>query len=104
MVFAIFRHSILPYGLDYARSRLTPIPSEAEQGYFNSQGIRTGRQPGRVVAPHYDEVVVDRLFAGHVQLTTALQPLIEATEQTLRVDGCTKSANSDPHGCRRRLA
>jgi len=55
----------------------------ATKGYFSSQGIRTGRQQGRVVAARYDEVVCDRLFTGHVQLTTALQPLIEATEQTL---------------------
>lgn len=57
----------------------------ATKGYFSSQGIRTGRQLGRVVASHYDEVVVDRLFAGHVQLTSAVQPLIEATEQTLEL-------------------
>ncbi len=31
VVFAIFRHSILHQGLDYARSHQTPIPSEAEQ-------------------------------------------------------------------------
>jgi hypothetical protein len=55
----------------------------ASKGYFSAQGIRHGRQQGRVVAAQYDEVVVDRLFAGHIQLTTALQPLIEASEQTL---------------------
>ena len=65
-----------------------PCGSQAEnatKGYFSDEGIRRGRQQGRVVASHYDEVVVDRLFAGHVQLTTALQPLIEATEQTLEM-------------------
>src|SRR5919202_817026 len=40
----------------------------------------------RVVASVYDEVVVDRLFAGTAQLTTALQPLVLAAEQTLELD------------------
>lgn len=71
-----------------------PCGAKAEQatmGYFSSQGIRTGRQQGRVVASHYDEVVVDRLFAGHVQLTTALQPLIEATERTLELTAAQRA-------------
>jgi hypothetical protein len=40
---------------------------------------------GRVLATQYDEVVVDRLFAGNVQLNKALQPLIEAAETTLHL-------------------
>lgn len=43
----------------------------ATKGYFSAQGIRHGRQQGRVVAAHYDEVVVDRLFAGHLQLVSS---------------------------------
>lgn len=77
-------------GLQLLDADMTGLPcgakaERATQGYFSSQGIRHGRQQGRVVASDYDEVVVDRLFAGHVQLTTALQPLIEATEQTLEL-------------------
>jgi hypothetical protein len=34
----------------------------------------------------YEEVVVDRLFDGTTQLTKALQPLMEAAEQTLELD------------------
>lgn len=34
----------------------------------------------------YEEVVVDQLFAGDVQLITALQPLVEAAETTLQLD------------------
>ena len=41
---------------------------------------------GRVLATQYEEVVVDRLFAGNVQLITALQPLVEAAETTLQLD------------------
>src|SRR5205807_10170989 len=44
---------------------------------------RRGRQLGRVLATQYEEVVVDRLFAGNVQLISALQPLVEAAESTL---------------------
>ena len=84
-----FRHNY-EEGLQLLDADMTGLPcgakaENATKGYFSAQGIRHGRQQGRVVAPHYDEVVVDRLFAGHVQLTTALQPLIEATEQTLEL-------------------
>lgn len=84
-----FRHNY-EAGLQLLDADMTGLPcgakaERATKGYFSAQGIRHGRQQGRVVAPHYDEVVVDRLFAGHVQLTTALQPLIEATERTLEL-------------------
>ena len=90
----IFRAQSKTYRHDYQAelqlldADMTGLPcgakaERATKGYFSSQGIRTGRQQGRVVAARYDEVVCDRLFAGHLQLTTALQPLIEATEQTL---------------------
>jgi hypothetical protein len=35
------------------------------------------------VATLYDEIVVDRLFTGTIQLTSALRPLVQAAEQTL---------------------
>ena len=41
---------------------------------------------GRVLATQYEEVVVDHLFAGNVQLIKALQPLVEAAETTLQLD------------------
>jgi hypothetical protein len=52
-------------------------------GYVAGQYHRRGRQLGRVLATQYEEVVVDRLFAGNVQLISALQPLVEAAETTL---------------------
>jgi hypothetical protein len=55
-------------------------------GYFAGQYHRRGRQLGRVLATQYEEVVVDRLFAGNVQLIKALQPLVEAAETTLQLD------------------
>jgi hypothetical protein len=55
----------------------------ATKGYFAKQRNRRGRQLGRVVASRYDEVVVDRVFAGTTQLAAALQPLVQAAERTL---------------------
>src|SRR5213082_877796 len=55
-------------------------------GYFAKQRNRRGRQLGRVLASRYEEVVVDRLFDGTTQLTKALQPLMQAAEQTLELN------------------
>lgn len=63
-----------------------PKAAFATRGYFAGQYHRRGRQLGRVLATHYQEVVVDRLFAGNVQLIKALQPLVEAAEATLQLD------------------
>lgn len=60
-----------------------PKAACATKGYFAKQKNRRGRQLGRVLATQYHEVVVDRLFDGKTQLTTALPPLLEAAEQTL---------------------
>ena len=57
------------------------------KGYFAKQRNRRGRQLGRVVASRTHEIVVDRLFAGTVQLATAFQPLVEAAERTLGLEG-----------------
>ncbi len=63
-----------------------PKAAFATRGYFAGQYHRRGRQLGRVLATQYEEVVVDRLFAGNVQLIKALQPLVEAAEATLELD------------------
>jgi len=63
-----------------------PKAAFATRGYFAGLYHRRGRQVGRVLATHYEEVIVDRLFAGNVQLIKALQPLVEAAETTLRLD------------------
>jgi len=63
-----------------------PCSKRAElsaKGYFSTKGIRYGRQLGRVVASHYQEIVTDRLYAGNVQLGKALRQLVALTEQTL---------------------
>jgi len=63
-----------------------PKAAFATKGYFAKQRNRRGRQLGRVLASRYGEVVVDRLFDGKTQLTRALQPLVLAAEETLRLD------------------
>jgi hypothetical protein len=63
--------------------RKPPLP---ESGYFAKQRNRRGRQLGRVLASHYAEIVVDRLFDGRTQLTKALQPLMQAAERTLQLN------------------
>ncbi len=54
----------------------------ATKGYFAGARNRRGRQRGRVLATGYNEIIVERVYEGKVQLTKALQPLIQATAQT----------------------
>ncbi len=68
-----------------------PKAAFATKGYFAGQYHRRGRQLGRVLATQYEEVVVDRLFAGNVQLIKALQPLVEAAEMTLELDAAKRA-------------
>jgi hypothetical protein len=63
----------------------------ATKGYFAGARNRRGRQLGRVVATHYGEVVVDRLFEGRTGLATAFQPLVQAAEHTLVLDAAKRA-------------
>src|SRR2546430_11229832 len=58
----------------------------ATKGYFAVQYHVRERQVGRLLATQYEEVVVDRLFAGDVHLIKALQPLVQAPKTTLELD------------------
>ncbi len=93
----IFRQHSLTYKHDYTQSLqildvdLSGMPCGPKaalscKGYFAEESIRYGRQLGRVAATLYEEVVVDRLYAGNAHLTEALRPLVLATEQTLQLD------------------
>lgn len=55
------------------------------KGYFAHQRQRRGRQLGRVLATHYDELVVERLYVGKRQLDQSFQELILATEDVLNL-------------------
>ncbi len=68
-----------------------PKAAFATPGYFAKQRNRRGRQLGRVLATHYHELVVDQVFPGTTQLTTALRPLIEAAEATLALDAARRA-------------
>ncbi|MGZ3628472.1 MAG: transposase [Ktedonobacteraceae bacterium] len=68
-----------------------PKAAFATKGYFAGHYHRRGRQVGRVLATQYEEVIVDRLFAGNVQLIKALQPLVEAAETTLQLDAAKRA-------------
>jgi hypothetical protein len=60
-----------------------PKAEISRKGYFSKEGIRYGRQLGRVVAGATEEVVSDLLFPGNVQLNTALRSLVSAAEDVL---------------------
>jgi hypothetical protein len=57
----------------------------ATKGYFARRPNCRGRQEGYVSASLYEEIVVKRLYSGSTQLTTALQPLVEAAEHVLEM-------------------
>ena len=59
---------------------------KASKGYFANKPHRYGRQLARVVATHYEEVVLDWVGPGNVQLNKVLRPLIEETEWMLDLD------------------
>jgi hypothetical protein len=71
-----------------------PKAAFATRGYFAGLYHRRGRQLGRVLATQYEEVMVDQLFAGNVQLIKALQPLVEAAETTLQLDDAKRRRTS----------
>lgn len=65
-----------------------PCGPKAEKsllGYFDGE-IRYGRQIGRVIAAHYQEIVIDRLYPGNTTLTMQLRELIAEAEEMLELD------------------
>ena len=62
-----------------------PTAEGAQRGYFAKHQAHMGRQLGRVVASHYNEVVCARLYPGGIQLRSALVELVTAAAQTLRL-------------------
>jgi hypothetical protein len=90
-----FRHdyqaSLQLLDVDMSGLPCGPKAAFATKGYFAGQYHRRGRQLGRVLATSDEEVVVDRLFAGNVQLIKALQPLVEAAETTLQLDAAKRA-------------
>jgi hypothetical protein len=81
-----FQREYLILDVDLSGMPCGPTAAFATKGYFAKQRNRRGRQLGRVLASQYDEVVIDRLFEGTVQLNRALIPLMQAAERTLGLD------------------
>jgi hypothetical protein len=81
-----FQREYLILDVDLSGMPCGPSAAFASKGYEASQRNRRGRQLGRVLASQYDEVVVDRLFEGTVQLNRALIALMQAAERTLGLD------------------
>ena len=63
-----------------------PKAIKADKGYFSKDGIRHGRQLGRVIAAESEEVVIDKLYNGNVQLLTAQRSLVRAAAEVLGLD------------------
>lgn len=98
----IFRHHSKAYHHNYRRQwqlldiDMTGMPCSkraelSAKGYFSTNGIRYGRQLGRVVATHYQEIVTDRLYPGNVQLSKSLRQLVALAEQTLDLNDYRRS-------------
>ena len=93
----LFRQHSLAYHHDYRASLqlldidITGLPCGvkaefATKGYFIKQDhSRRGRQMGRILATHYEEVVADRLYPGNCQLPKTLRYLVETAEATLEL-------------------
>jgi len=81
-----YQQSIQILDADMSGMPCGPKAAFASKGYFARQRNRRGRQLGRVLVSGYDEVVVDRLFPGTIQLVTALPTLVEAAERSLELD------------------
>jgi len=92
----IYRMHSQGYGHDYPARRqvldvdMTGMPAGRQgegvtKGYFSGQRGRRGRQLGRVTATLYQEIVVDKLYPGKVQLERSLQELVEEAEKVLEL-------------------
>ncbi len=80
-----YQQSLQILDVDMSGHPCGPKAMFATKGYFAGKRNRKGRQLGRVLATRYDEIVCDRTFEGTVQLTKALQPLLQASEETLGI-------------------
>lgn len=76
------------------------------KGYFSGKRGKRGRQLGRVWATLYEEVVVDRLYSGKIQLEKNFQRLVEMAEGVLDLTPgkrvrtilrCDAGAGTDKH-------
>ena len=97
-----YRHPTIKAKLQLLDVDMTGLPcgrraEKASKGYFANKPHRYGRQMARVVATHYEEVVLDWVGPGNVQLNKVLRPLIEETEWMLDLDAGRAGAHGAAH-------
>ncbi len=99
-----FRQALTQVFAQYSRTRHHPFEQEyllldvdltgmpagrqgegVTKGFFSEHKYRRGRQLGRVLASQYDEIVVEQLYPGTVQLEQSLQELMVAAEEVLQL-------------------
>lgn len=72
--------------IDFTGLGCGELSEEAKKGYFAEGKATRGRQMGRVLATKYEEIVVDKLYPGNIQLGSCLRELVEAAEEVLNLD------------------
>lgn len=85
-----YRHDY-QQGLQVMDVDMTGMPAGRQgegvtKGFFSGKKNQRGRQLGRVTATLYDEIVIERLYPGKIQLERSLQELVTAAEQVLALD------------------
>lgn len=91
---SVYRAHSLCYRHDYGKGKLVldidltgmlagKTAEGSEKGYFSGERNGRGRQVGRVYAGQYDEILVEKLYSGKVQLEASLLELVGMAEKVL---------------------
>ncbi|MEW6737598.1 MAG: hypothetical protein AB1489_40325 [Acidobacteriota bacterium] len=80
-----YRTKLQLLDIDFTGLPCGPKAEKSLLGYFDGE-IRYGRQIGRVIAAHYQEIAIDRLYPGNTTLTMQLRELIALAEEMLGLD------------------
>ncbi len=80
-----FAHACLLLDVDLTGMPAGRTGEGVTKGFFSEHKHRRGRQLGRVLATQYDEIVVEQLSPGNVQLEKSLHELISAAEAVLEL-------------------
>lgn len=81
-----FGEGLLLVDSDFTASPAGLLAEKGSKGYFGKLHHHFGRQIGRVIATQYQEIVVERLYAGNIQLTVRFQELVLEAEKRLELD------------------
>ena len=81
-----FQEQLLVLDSDFTANPCGYQAEQASKGYFGKLHHHFGRQIGRLIATQYEEIVVERLYGGNVQLNVSFQALVLAAEKRLGLD------------------